>query len=1258
MAEAKPKGEPVFLKIPATGETITLPGVTSLSSNGELKAAADTWIAKNYKGPTLAAVQVKRLSAAPVDQTQAAAPTEEISLVANRQPELKAYVPDTLIGAVYDDISSGVATVAGLLPGFDERDAALYGDKVVSNIEGLLGLEALSRSFQNVPTGRATASDYATVGLNLAPFAVRPLAAGFRRVAPEFSAAAGRFATGPGAVADELAAAVPESALSPEMAAVVSPITPAPVVPKTKAKVVETPAAVTTPAFQNEIPTPLMEVNPTRATVLRNGENYRTNLKDWTPKLYRETSPKDLELFLPTGGVDKELKDTNLFFADTPDLALGQGQNKGILMEFDASGLSGKLNKSKPAWRLGVENASGSEFIANLNTTGKYRQNLSAVRVSKDATLDKMTQARLPRALDKLEQNGWVKTETDQYTQYTRPQAAALPEAPVATAAIPEAAVAPTPTPISGAAITPERLAEMRTSAEEVLQGMAAGTPEAPIPERIGALKTTNFETPDETKRFLANIAEANNNFSEARRGTMTIEQINELSKDVDLQTILGRKVGMPLNAEQVQAAKNFLYQNMGDAITQAKAYVASGGRNPVAMQDAMDGLVSNTAFLETLEGAASELGRAQRVLRERPSVDMTLAMKQLLERKADGVPIEDIIQRLATFDDPAKAAEFVSALNKPKFKEKIEEYFVNSLLSGPSTHIYNLASNLGVALTAPFEKYAEVGVGLVLRTPNRVTVREVNARIAGMLQGAKDGVELAKRAFVTEETQTGKQMVEANRKAIEGRLGRVVRLPNRFLSAQDELFKSMHYRGEIAAQAYTRAAKESAGKTNEFAALYNKYLNDPTDDIKKAAVREADYRVFQAELGEFGKWVQEGSSKFLPLRILQPFVRTPFNLLKYSAERTPLAPMSDRWRRMIAGTPRERNEALAQLTVGSSVMGATALLAMNGMMNGAGPADPQERAALMATGWQPYSFKFNDVYIPFQRFEPFSTPLGVMADMFTASDYMTDKEIDDVGSTLLFSVASNLAEKTYLQGISNFVDSVLSEGRSVDKAKKFLTDTALGFAPNVIRQTSVAIDPTMREATTLVKKAQDSIPYIRGNDIRVMGTDFNIEAVPERLDIWGDPVVRSSSMTVAGKPLIEQFGAATFNLLSPVKPTRETTDPVKKEVARLGLGLDRPKKDINMSVNIEGEEKPVKFKIELTDRERRQFTLASGIMAKALVEQDIASPQWQQLDDDQRQKLIKDRMSSSREAFRQLIASRALERYLSENEDLPPIVK
>ena len=245
MAEVKPKGAPVFLEIPATGETITLPGVTSLNSNDELKAAADAWIAKNYKGPTLAAPIVARSPAA--GETPSVAPAEEISLVANRQPELTAYTPTTIMGGIYDKLTSGFETLAGLLPGFDERDAASYGREIVRNIkagtEGILGLEKTERSAGDILTNRATLEDYFNVGLLALPFAAKPVAAGVRRVAPETSAAIGRFATGPAAVADEIAAAVPETALTPEMAAVAAPVAPAPVVPSRlpKAKAVELP---------------------------------------------------------------------------------------------------------------------------------------------------------------------------------------------------------------------------------------------------------------------------------------------------------------------------------------------------------------------------------------------------------------------------------------------------------------------------------------------------------------------------------------------------------------------------------------------------------------------------------------------------------------------------------------------------------------------------------------------------------------------------------------------------------------------------------------------------------------------------------------------------------------------------------------------------------------------------------------------------------------------------------------------------------
>lgn len=247
MAEAKPKGAPVFLEIPATGETITLPGVTSLSNDDELKAAADAWLAQNYKGPLLAAPIVART---PVEgETQGVAPSEEISLVANRQPELTAYTPTTIMGGIYDKLTSGFETLADLIPGFDERDAASYGREIVRNIkagtEGILGLETTERSAGDIATGRGTLEDYFNVGLLALPFAAKPVSAGFRRVAPGTSAAIGRFATGPVAVADEIAAAVPEAALTPEMAAVARPVAPAPVVPSTppRAQALELPEA-------------------------------------------------------------------------------------------------------------------------------------------------------------------------------------------------------------------------------------------------------------------------------------------------------------------------------------------------------------------------------------------------------------------------------------------------------------------------------------------------------------------------------------------------------------------------------------------------------------------------------------------------------------------------------------------------------------------------------------------------------------------------------------------------------------------------------------------------------------------------------------------------------------------------------------------------------------------------------------------------------------------------------------------------------
>jgi len=821
-------------------------------------------------------------------------------------------------------------------------------------------------------------------------------------------------------------------------------------------------------------------------------------------------------------------------------------------------------------------------------------------------------------------------------------QAVELPEAPALTAEVPVPAVAPTP---------------VRAEPQAILQQAAASmeTPPALTPERAGNLNLTKFDKPADVKTFLDDVAKANNNFVEARRGVMPIAEINKKAEEVDLQSILGRKVGMALNAEQLQAARSVLNQTADDVFTKVKDWSASGA-DPTKADEALDLIATHMAFQENLAGATAEAGRALRILREQPSSGRSLALRQLMEERAKGVPAETILERISTLDTPEQVAAFVGKISKPNFRDKFEEYYINALLSGPQTQSINIASNALTAVSAPVEKAIEAGIGAVLRTPDRVTFKEVGARLAGMSQGAVDGLRLAKQAFMTGEAPSAVTALETRRNAISGLKGEIVRLPSRFLMTQDEFFKAIHTRGELAAQAYKKALDLSQGNKEKLGELYNEFLNNPTEAMTKAAQREADYRTFQAELGRPGKFVQRATNEFFLARYILPFVKTPFNLIKYASERSPLPFISDRWRAEIKAGGRQRNEALAKLTLGGSIAGTIATKALEGMVTGSGPTDPEERSALMATGWQPYSFKIGDTYYPYGRLDPFGTTIGVVADLVTMKDYMTDEEYEKAAALIPFSVATNLAEKTYLQGATNLFEALFSRDTTPQRIEQYFRNATASLAPNVLRQTANAVDPQLREANSLIQEVQNRVPVIRGNGFSIAGTDYSFDAVPERLDVWGDPVTRTGfSETGANLPASERAFGIVRNLVAPVKSSKTTTDPVKKEVARLQLGLERPDKKVSLAVDI-GREDPVKFEIELTDRERRQFTFASGVLGKALVEQDIKSPEWKKLTDDERREKIKDRLSFARKTFRSTIGTRALERYMAENDDLPKI--
>src|SRR3546814_8753482 len=91
----------------------------------------------------------------------------------------------------------------------------------------------------------------------------------------------------------------------------------------------------------------------------------------------------------------------------------------------------------------------------------------------------------------------------------------------------------------------------------------------------------------------------------------------------------------------------------------------------------------------------------------------------------------------------------------KARTRDKRNEIWINALLAGPKTHAVNIASNVLTSLWTLPEQAIAPGIGAVSRSPNRVLLRDVAARAMGMMQGAREGLKLARRAFISGEPRS-----------------------------------------------------------------------------------------------------------------------------------------------------------------------------------------------------------------------------------------------------------------------------------------------------------------------------------------------------------------------------------------------------------------------------------------------------------------------------------------------------------------------
>ena len=579
-----------------------------------------------------------------------------------------------------------------------------------------------------------------------------------------------------------------------------------------------------------------------------------------------------------------------------------------------------------------------------------------------------------------------------------------------------------------------------------------------------------------------------------------------------------------------------------------------------------------------------------------------------------------DFLERLSKADNPTVSRQVVNFALRNRLWNVANEVWINALLSSPKTQAVNMISNGVMGLMRPLED----GIGnkiselISFRDLEQKKVYQRNFdesidRYAGMVQYLSDAVKYAGVAFkngelVLQAKDAGASKLDtASEKAIKNKLvGGGVRLPSRFLNAGDEFFKQINYRAKLKSQAIREARKLNIKGVRNTKEFVDEYIRQGYDEsglrgINEEALRYAEENTFTNELVGFTDKFADLVNTYPFLKQFFPFVKTPSNIAKAIADRTPLALLyrhNDLFGR--SGDPVAIAKARGQLAVGSIMLGVAWLLAKQGKISGRTgyegdkPIDVYKDADLLRMkktdlNFKPYAYKFSDGrQLPFNQLDPFGALFGIMADWTQLYDKMSEDEISRMGALLQMSmmnmgqdnpldmgqktqifassgfeaVKRNIFSKTYLRALADIVEAFNTEDER--KLERWFSQKVGSFYPNIFYK--LTNDPFYRDAVGLMETIKTR-------------TGFGTPASP-RYNAIGEPYKDKDGF----------FTRFIRNQLNPLGTTKEREDAVAKEIVRLGVGV----KGFNKFMNLVEYPKYKKGKVSAFDRVNQLLSTVS----------------------------------------------------------------
>jgi hypothetical protein len=694
------------------------------------------------------------------------------------------------------------------------------------------------------------------------------------------------------------------------------------------------------------------------------------------------------------------------------------------------------------------------------------------------------------------------------------------------------------------------------------------------------------------------------------RRGVVTQAEQRRLANLIGLQgstaDTFARKIGQAHNAEQIMAMTDHVSGRL-KSVLETQQRIASGKASDIDKADFLQQVQELQSTFGDLAGARAESGRS--LAAQRKTVNDFRTAQHILETAGGIQGADDLaaaIGKAVQSGGVANASKLIASRKPGLF----DYYFRAALLSGVRTHAVNITSNTLTLGNEMIERGIAAGIGGAKRAltggkSGQTVFAEPLDLLIGMARGTAKAGSAAVDAFKTGESPmlgVGKAESGVGIQARQSPLEKAFSLPYRALGAEDAWFATLNYEGELRALARQNALVEKklgqlpAG--TKVSQRIEQLVQDPTPAMIEQAGAHARTNTFNSKAGTFSQAIMSAKAKAPWLNLIAPFVRTPANIVTFGLKRTPLAGFFKDVRADIRAGGAKQERAIARILWGSSVMIGAGALAQAGYITGAGPDDKDEKRALMATGWRPYSIRTSDgTYHEYNRLDPFAQWLSMASDMAT-TDYK-HKDGADVAVGLLGSLVNGTINKTYLSGLADFSEFLSDPKRNAAwYSSKMASTVAQPFT--LLSNIASENDPYARESNSVLDAIKYRLPGLRKD-------------LPEKLDHFGAPV---PNRTYPGGPL---------SIAAPIAQSRQTNDPVRQEAGRLEWAPSEQKDEFTKD----------KQKHVLTPEQAHERDEITGRLVHRAAASLMRSAAWKSLDDDQRRHELDQAVTRARTAVK-----------------------